>query len=96
MGIGPGEALALLTCLLYTSYYLHANTYNHLEGAHNDAALAVCDAVAAEGVEFFFNSPAVQLYKEGERVAGVICSTEEGNVLFKAAKGVIPVSYTHL
>ena len=28
-----------------------------LEGAHNDAALAVCDAVAAEGVEFFFNSP---------------------------------------
>lgn len=30
------------------TYYLHANTYNHLEGAHNDAALAVCDAVAAE------------------------------------------------
>lgn len=74
------------------TYYLHANTYNHLEGAHNDAALAVCDAVAAEGVEFFFNSPAVQLYKEGERVAGVICETEEGNVLFKAAKGVILAS----
>lgn len=74
------------------TYYLHANTYNHLEGAHNDAALAVCDAVAAEGVEFFFNSPAVQLYKEGERVAGVICETEEGNVLFKASKGVILAS----
>ena len=74
------------------TYYLHANTYNHLEGAHNDAVLAVCDAVAAEGVEFFFNSPAVQLYKEGERVAGVICETEEGNVLFKAAKGVILAS----
>lgn len=74
------------------TYYLHANTYNHLEGAHNDAALAVCDAVAAESVEFFFNSPAVQLYKEGERVAGVICETEEGNVLFKAAKGVILAS----
>ena len=74
------------------TYYLHANTYNHLEGAHNDAALAVCDAVAAEGVEFFFNSPTVQLYKEGERVAGVICETEEGNVLFKAAKGVILAS----
>ena len=41
---------------------------------------------------FFFNSPAVQLYKEGERVAGVICETEEGNVLFKAAKGVILAS----
>lgn len=74
------------------TYYLHANTYNHLEGAHNDAALAVCDAVAAEGVEFFFNSPAVQLYKEGERVAGVICETEEGNALFKASKGVILAS----
>ena len=74
------------------TYYLHANTYNHLEGAHNDAALAVCDSVAAEGVKFFFNSPAVQLYKEGERVAGVICETEEGNVLFKAAKGVILAS----
>lgn len=74
------------------TYYLHANTYNHLEDAHNDAALAVCDSVAAEGVEFFFNSPAVQLYKEGERVAGVICETEEGNVLFKAAKGVILAS----
>lgn len=74
------------------TYYLHANTYNHLEGAHNDAALAVCDAVAAEGVEFFFNSPAVQLYKEGERVAGVICETEEGNALFKVSKGVILAS----
>lgn len=74
------------------TYYLRANTYNHLEGAHNDAALAVCDAVAAEGVEFFFNSPAVQLYKEGERVAGVICETEEGNALFKASKGVILAS----
>lgn len=74
------------------TYYLHANTYNHLEGAHNDAALAVCDAVAAEGVEFFFNSPAVQLYQEGDRVAGVICETENGNVLYKAAKGVILAS----
>ena len=71
------------------TYYLHANTYNHLEGAHNDAALAVCDAVAAAGVEFFFNSPAVQLYKEGDRVAGVICETEEGNVLFKASKACL-------
>ena len=34
------------------------------------AALVVCDALAAEGAEFFFNSPAVQLHKEGERVDG--------------------------
>ena len=74
------------------AYSLHANTYNHVEGAHNAAALAVCDTLAAEGAEFFFNSPAVQLHKEGERVDGVICETESGFVLFKAAKGVILAS----
>ena len=73
-------------------YSLHANTYNHVEGAHNAAALVICDALAEDGAQFFFDSPAVQLYKEGDRVAGVICSTEEGNVLFKAAKGVILAS----
>ena len=74
------------------AYSLHANTYNHVEGAHNAAALAVCDTLAAEGAEFFFNSPAVQLHKEGERVDGVICETESGFVLFKGAKGVILAS----
>ena len=74
------------------AYSLHANTYNHVEGAHNAAALVICDALAAKGAEFFFNSPAVQLHKEGERVDGVVCETENGFVLFKGAKGVILAS----
>lgn len=71
------------------TFYLHANTYNHLEGAHNDAALAIAEQLVADGAEFFYNSPAVQLCKEGDRVTGVICETESGHTLFKASKGVI-------
>ena len=74
------------------TYHLHANTYNHLDGAHNAAALAIAEQLASDGVEFFYNTPAVQLYTEEGRVAGVICSGEEGDILFKAAKGVILAS----
>lgn len=74
------------------TFYLHANTYNHLEGAHNDAALAIAEKLASDGAEFFYNSPAVQFYKEGDRVAGVVCETEGGYTLFKASKGVILAS----
>ena len=51
------------------TYYLHANTYNHLEGAHNDAALAVCDAVAAEGVRHVHLRLRCQLVREQHRRA---------------------------
>ncbi|WP_102379095.1 FAD-binding protein [Raoultibacter timonensis] len=71
------------------TFYLHANTYNHLEGAHNDAALAIADQLAVDGAEFFYDSPAVQLCKEGERIVGVISETENGYTLFRASKGVI-------
>lgn len=71
------------------TYYLHANTYNHLEGSHNEAAQAVYETVVADGVEFFFESPAVQLVRDGERVTGVICETADGHVLFNATKGII-------
>ncbi len=74
------------------TFYLHANTYNHLEGAHNDAALAIAEKLASDGAEFFYNSPAVQFYKEGDRVAGAVCETEGGYTLFKASKGVILAS----
>ena len=74
------------------TFYLHANTYNHLEGAHNDAALAIAEQLGSDGAEFFYNSPAVQFYKEGDRVAGVVCETEGGYTLFKASKGVILAS----
>ena len=69
---------------------LHANTYFHVEGNHNAAAVAIQGTLAAEGAEFFFNTPCVQLYKEGEAVKGAICTDEAGNnILFKASKGVI-------
>lgn len=70
--------------------YLHANTYFHIDGANNTAATAIADGLAAEGAEFFFSTPAVQLYKEGDAVTGVICKDADGKtILFKAAKGVI-------
>lgn len=69
---------------------LHANTYFHIDGANNTAATAIADGLAAEGAEFFFATPAVQLYKEGDAVTGVICKNADDQViLFKAAKGVI-------
>ena len=57
---------------------LHANTYFHVEGNHNAAAVAIQGTLAAEGAEFFFNTPCVQLYKEGEAVKGAICTDEAG------------------
>lgn len=71
------------------AFHLHANTYNHVEGAHNAAALVIADQLAEDGVEFFYESPCRQIYREEDRVAGVICETEDGMKLFKASKGVI-------
>ena len=77
--------------LTYNGYdfYLHANTYFHIEGAHQAAALVIGDALASRGAEFFFNTPCVQLYKEGDRVTGVVGEGDEGHILFKASKGTI-------
>ena len=77
--------------LTYNGYdfYLHANTYFHIEGAHQAAALVIGDALASRGAEFFFNTPCVQLYKEGDRVTGVIGEGDEGHILLKASKGII-------
>ncbi|WP_162610913.1 FAD-binding protein [Gordonibacter sp. An230] len=74
------------------TFHLHANTYNHLEGAHNDAALAIAKALEQEGAEFFYNSPAVQLHTENGRVTGAICERDGSHTLFKAHKGVILAS----
>ena len=66
-----------------------ANTYFHEEG-HQKSALLIGDDLAAAGAEFYFETPCVQLYKEGERVAGAIGQNADGGyVLLKAAKGVI-------
>lgn len=78
--------------LNYNGYdiHLHANTYFHVEGNHNAAALAIAEQLAAAGVEFFYNTPCVQLSVSDGAVTGAICENEKGeHVLFNAAKGVI-------
>ena len=73
------------------TYYTHANTYNHVEGAHNACCQVIAEQLAAAGVEFFYNHPAVQIQTaEDGSVTGVICTNADGaNVLFTATKGVI-------
>lgn len=70
--------------------YFHANTYFHDEG-HQKGALAIGDAVQAEGAEVYFETPCVQLLKEGERVVGAIDKrkSDDAHILLRAAKGVI-------
>lgn len=78
--------------LSYNGYdiHLHANTYFHVEGNHNAAALVIADNLAAAGAEFFYNTPCVQLRVEDGAVTGVICKNEAGEYeLFRASKGVI-------
>ncbi len=90
---GGVESQAYDTTLTYNGYdiYLHANTYFHCKGAHNDAAQIICQAEAEAGAEFFFNTPAVQLQvAEDGAVTGVIGQDADGNhLLFTAKKGVI-------
>lgn len=72
-------------------FFLHANTYFHIDGAHQAAAVVIAEALAARGAEFFFNTPCVQLYREDDRVTGVVgenVDTHE-HILVKASKGVI-------
>lgn len=55
-----------------------------------DAMRALAGLAAKEGVEFFYNTPGVQLVKEGDRIVGVIGKDMDGNYIkFLAKKGVI-------
>lgn len=55
-----------------------------------DGMIALAQTAADEGVEFYYETPAVQLVKDGDRVTGVIAQTADGDyVQFNAAKGVI-------
>ena len=81
-------------CVLnYNSYdiYLHANTYFHQKGAHNDAAAVIAEQEAAAGADFYYDTPAVQLVNgEDGSVTGVVGQNADGEyLLFNAAKGVI-------
>ena len=70
--------------------HFHTNTYFHTKGNHQAPALVIAEALAEEGAEFFYSTPAVQLQTENGAVTGVVCQREdESYVLFKAAKAVI-------
>ena len=58
--------------------------YNNGEGMK-----VLADVAAEAGVEIFYNTPAEQLVKNGDKVTGVIAKGDEGYIQFNAAKGVI-------
>lgn len=89
--------------IMVGAFYSHDDVYAEQPGYHMvmateksnleskqfaGAELLYLDAVAA-GAEFVFNSPAVQLVKENNRVVGAICKTQEGYVQYRAASGVV-------
>lgn len=89
--------------IMVGAFYSHDDVYAEQPGYHmvmntgegrltsggfTGAELCYLDAVD-NGAEFVFNSPAVQLVKDGDRVTGCICETEEGYVQYNASKGVV-------
>lgn len=55
-----------------------------------DAMRSLAGLAEKEGVEFFYNTPGIQLVKEDDRVTGVVGKTEDGKYIrFNAKKGVI-------
>lgn len=70
--------------LNYVTSYMGPKPYNNGEGMK-----VLADVAAEAGVEIFYNTPAEQLVKDGDKVTGVIAKGEEGYVQFNAKKGVI-------
>ena len=85
------------------AFYSHDDVYAEQPGYHmltipEEAGLTSTGFAGAElcyndavrdGAEFVFDSPAVQLVKEGARVVGCICETDDGYVQYNASKGVV-------
>ena len=85
------------------AFYSHDDVYAEQPGYHmlilpEDSGLTSTGFAGAEilyngaveaGADFVFDSPAVQLVKEGEKVTGCICETSEGYVQYNASKGVV-------
>ncbi|MBM7000610.1 FAD-binding protein [bacterium] len=89
--------------IMIGAFYSHDDVYAEQPGYHMcmpgkdsdltstgfcGAELLYLDAVA-NGAEFVFDSPAVQLTKEGDKVTGCVCETSEGYVRYEAAKATI-------
>lgn len=89
--------------IIIGAFYSHDDVYAEQPGYHMamkpegsdlqstgfvGAEVLYNDAVKA-GAEFVFNSPAQQLVKDGDKVVGCICETDEGYVQYNASKGVV-------
>lgn len=56
---------------------------------HTDIMALLAEDAQANGAEFFYETPAVQLVQEGGAVTGVVAQTADGYVKFNATKAVI-------
>lgn len=97
------KAEALGCSAMVGAFYSHDDVYAEQPGYHmlilpEDTKLTstgfagaeiLHDEAAANGAEFVFNSPAVQLVKDGNKVTGCICETDDGYVQYNASKGVV-------
>ena len=85
------------------AFYSHDDVYAEQPGYHmlmipEEAGLTSTGFAGAElcyndavkdGAEFVFDSPAVQLVKDGSKVTGCICESKDGYVQYNASKGVV-------
>ena len=85
------------------AFYSHDDVYAEQPGYHmlmipEEAGLTSTGFAGAElcyndavkdGAEFVFDSPAVQLVKDGSKVTGCICEGKDGYVQYNASKGVV-------
>ncbi len=69
----------------YVTAFFGPKPYNY-----GDGMVALANYAEQKGVEFFYNTPGVQLVTEEDgSVSGVIGEGEEGHICFKATKGVV-------
>lgn len=83
---GEDESGYVRDCNGYEAEFMTAKP----AGTHAAAISMAADYSAnANGIDFFYEMPGVQLVKDGNAVTGVICGTEGAYAQFNAAKGVI-------
>lgn len=71
-------------------FWMHGNDYAGRYGAFDDAMEVMAEKSEANGARFLYNTPAVQLIKEGDAVVGAYGQAADGSfVRVNAAKGVL-------
>ncbi|WP_425800701.1 FAD-dependent oxidoreductase [Desulfitobacterium sp. Sab5] len=98
------EASKLFSKIGVLASYYKGSTYTEYPGTHmflggpnqkkggmpgTDVSLVLYNEADKLGVKFYFESPAEQLVKEGDRVVGVVAKGKDGYKRFNASKGVI-------